>query len=87
MRVLCIDISNAKHPHLMKPEHWISEGEIYTVTGEYHDPFDGHDYYYLAERMFQPICSYRSTRFVALREGDDDTVEEFEVIEEAYITV
>jgi hypothetical protein len=66
MKVICIDVSNPKHPDLLQPKHYVKEGEVYTVTGEYHDDSDGYDYYYLAERAMVPTPSFRATRFIPL---------------------
>lgn len=73
-RVLCIDTSNPKRPDRLKPEHYVVEGEVYTICGTYFDARDGHHYYYLEERMhIQPIASYRAYRFIPI---DDNEVEE-----------
>ncbi|NTS43000.1 hypothetical protein HRG84_19090 [Flavisolibacter sp. BT320] len=68
MKVLCIDTNHPKHPHLLKPEHFIKEGKIYTVCGSYVDSADRHEYYYLEEKQVEPIASYRANRFVPLSE-------------------
>lgn len=66
MKVLCIDTTNPKHLHLLKPEHYIIEGETYSVCGSYLDASDGHEYYYLKERQRKPLASYRASRFIPL---------------------
>jgi hypothetical protein len=71
MKVLCIDTRNPKHPHLLKPEHYIHEGHTYTVCGSYFDKRDSHEYYYLVERQMKPLTSYRASRFVPLSDIDE----------------
>jgi len=66
MKVLCIDTSNPKHPQQLHPDHYIKEGETYTVCGTYLDRADGHEYYYLAEKQIEPVASYRANRFLPL---------------------
>lgn len=66
MKVLCIEAGHPKHPHLLTPDHFIKEGEIYTVCGTYEDRADGHEYYYLTEKQMEPVASYRANRFVPL---------------------
>ena len=33
MKVICINTSNPKQPQLLRAEHWLTEGDIYTVVG------------------------------------------------------
>jgi hypothetical protein len=66
MKVICIDAGQPKHSHLLNPEHFIKEGEAYTVCGAYVDSADGHEYYYLTEKRIEPVASYRANRFVPL---------------------
>ncbi|MGI8597768.1 MAG: hypothetical protein ACR2KB_00805 [Chitinophagaceae bacterium] len=70
MKVLCIDVSNPKHPHLLKPEHYVKESEVYTVSGVYLDNDDGFHYYYLAEKNMVPTPSFRTNRFIPIMEDD-----------------
>lgn len=85
MKVLCIDVSHPKTPHLLKPEHWISEGCVYTVHSSYLDETDGHEYYYLLERQhLRPAASYRANRFLPLSDDDPILAEKIEeTIEQA----
>jgi len=72
MKVLCIDASRPKTPHLLKPEHWISEGCVYTVQSSYLDETDGHEYYYLVEKQYpRPAASYRANRFLPLSDKNN----------------
>ena len=87
MKVLCLDISNVKTPHLILPEHWISVGEVYTVTGEFLNTDDGHVYYYLAERRTEPLCRYRANMFIPFMESEQDLSEEEVVVDEEAIAV
>lgn len=86
MKVLCIDVSNGKHIHLFKPEHYIIEGEVYTVCDIYHDNTDGHDYYFLAERRMVPTPSYRANRFIPLEDLPEEEINEEEISKENFIT-
>jgi hypothetical protein len=66
MKALCIDTSDPIHPHLLKTEHYVMEGETYTVLGSYLNKSDGHEYYYPEEKQLEPVVSYRANRFIPL---------------------
>jgi hypothetical protein len=87
MKVLCIDTRNPKHPHLLKPEHYIYQGETYNVCGHYFDKSDNYEYYYLVERQMKPLASYRAYRFVPLSEIDETAVLEEAVVPSSTIQV
>ena len=65
MKVLCINNSNPEDKTELRPESWIWEGEIYTVSGKHRE--NGTLYYYLEERSFftnGPV--YKASRFMRL---------------------
>ena len=70
MKVICIDNKNPIHPHLMKEQDMIFEGEIYTVTAEVQRP--NGLFYILAERMLylKPVL-YQAKRFIPLSNIDE----------------
>jgi hypothetical protein len=70
MKVICIDNNNPIHPHLMKEQDMICEGEIYTVTTEVQRP--NGLFYILAERMLYPKpVLYQAKRFIPLSNIDE----------------
>jgi hypothetical protein len=74
MKVICIDNSKPKTPDLLKPQHWIYEGETYTVSSSYLDKTDGFEYYHLLERMDIPNpAGYRSNRFLPLSSVEEES--------------